>query len=89
MNVLVTGFDPFNNDTITPAWEAVNLPKDEVAGAQIVKVKVQVPTVFRKSIQVIREALLGELLKVSTSLPSFLISTHASKVSGHNIRTVF
>lgn len=55
MKVLVTGFDPFNNDTINPAWEAVSRLKDEIAGAQIVKL--QVPTVFHKSIQVIREAM--------------------------------
>lgn len=55
MKVLVTGFDPFNKDTVNPSWEAVKLLKDEIAGAKIVKL--QVPTVFHKSIQVIREAM--------------------------------
>ncbi|MCD8010755.1 MAG: pyroglutamyl-peptidase I [Lachnospiraceae bacterium] len=55
MKVLVTGFDPFDNDTVNPAWEAVSRMKDEIAGAKIVKL--MVPTVFGKSVQVIREAM--------------------------------
>ena len=55
MKVLVTGFDPFNNDTINPSWEAVSRLRDEIMGAEIIKL--QVSTVFHKSIQVIREAM--------------------------------
>lgn len=55
MKVLVTGFDPFNHDSINPSWETVNRLKNHVAGAEIVKL--QVPTVFHKSIRVIREAM--------------------------------
>ena len=55
MKVLVTGFDPFNNDSINPSWEAVSRLSSEIAGAAIVKL--QVPTVFHKSIWVIREAM--------------------------------
>lgn len=55
MKVLVTGFDPFNNDSINPSWEAVSRLSSEIAGAAIVKL--QVPTVFHKSIRVIREAM--------------------------------
>lgn len=55
MKVLVTGFDPFNNDSVNPSWEAVKLLKNEIAGAEIIKL--QVPTVFHKSIRVIREAM--------------------------------
>lgn len=55
MKVLVTGFDPFNNDTINPSWEAVKLLKENIAGADIVKL--QVPTVFYNSIRLIREAM--------------------------------
>ena len=55
MKVLVTGFDPYNNDTINPSWEAVRRLEDQIAGAEIVKL--QVPTVFHRSIQVIRDAM--------------------------------
>lgn len=55
MKVLVTGFDPFNNESVNPSWEAVKLLKNEIAGAEIIKL--EVPTVFHKSIRVIREAM--------------------------------
>lgn len=48
MKILITGFDPFGNEPINPAWEAVqDLPKI-IEGASIVKV--QIPTIFRESI---------------------------------------
>ena len=53
MKVLVTGFDPFGGESINPAWEAVKLLKDEIGGAQIIKL--QIPTVVGKSIQKIHE----------------------------------
>ena len=34
MKVLVTGFDPFGGESINPAWEAVKVIKDEIAGAE-------------------------------------------------------
>ena len=37
MKILITGFDPFGGEPINPAFEAVKLTKDEIAGAQIVK----------------------------------------------------
>lgn len=55
MKVLVTGFDPFGGERINPAIEAVKRLKDNIAGAQIVKL--EVPTVFYKSIQKLEEAL--------------------------------
>ena len=48
MKVLITGFDPFGGESINPAWEAVKVIKDEIAGAEIVKM--QIPTVVGKSI---------------------------------------
>lgn len=48
MKVLITGFDPFGGEPINPAWEAVRMLPDEIAGAQIIKL--QIPTVARKSI---------------------------------------
>lgn len=44
MKVLVTGFDPFGGEKLNPAYEAVKMLPDRIAGAEIVKV--EVPTVF-------------------------------------------
>lgn len=58
MKVLITGFDPFGGETINPAFEAVKLLPDVIAGAEIVKL--EVPTVFSRSEQVIKEAVENE-----------------------------
>ena len=55
MKVLVTGFDPFGGDKVNPAYEAVKKMPDEISGAEIIKV--EVPTVFEKSSQVVKEAI--------------------------------
>lgn len=55
MKILVTAFDPFGGETINPALEAVKLMKDTIEGAEIVKL--EIPTVFRKSIDKTREAI--------------------------------
>ena len=47
MKVLITGFDPFGGETVNPAYEAVKLLPDTIAGAEIVKM--EIPTVFSKS----------------------------------------
>lgn len=47
MKILVTGFDPFGGESVNPAYEAVKLLPDEIAGAQIIKM--EIPTVFSKS----------------------------------------
>lgn len=49
MKILVTGFDPFGGEKINPAYEVVKNLKDNIAGAEIVKL--QVPTAFYKSIE--------------------------------------
>lgn len=46
MKILFTGFDPFGGATINPAYEAVKLLPDTIAGAEVIKV--EIPTVFRK-----------------------------------------
>lgn len=46
MKILLTGFDPFGGEKINPAWEAVKQVKDEISGAEIVKL--MIPTVFGK-----------------------------------------
>lgn len=58
MKILVTAFDPFGGESINPALEAVKLMKDEIDGAEIVKL--EIPTVFRKSIDKVAEAILKE-----------------------------
>lgn len=48
MKVLVTGFEPFGGEKINPAWEGVQQLEPNIEGAEIIKV--QIPTVFGKSI---------------------------------------
>lgn len=55
MKILVTGFDPFGQDTMNPAIEAVKLLPETVKGAEIVKL--EIPTVFGKSAAVVKERL--------------------------------
>jgi pyroglutamyl-peptidase len=51
MKILITAFDPFGGDKVNPALEAVKLMKDTIAGAEIVKL--EIPTVFNKSIDLV------------------------------------
>ena len=53
--ILVTGFDPFGGETVNPAFEAVRLLPDAIAGLQLVKL--ELPTVFGAA---------GELLLAET-----------------------
>lgn len=55
MKVLVTGFDPFGREAINPAFLAMEKVKDRIPGARISKL--EVPTVFHRSIQVLKEAI--------------------------------
>lgn len=55
MKILVTGFDPFGNDVINPAIEAVKRLPDTIDGAEIIKL--EIPTVFYKSAEVVKEAI--------------------------------
>ncbi|GHU62100.1 pyrrolidone-carboxylate peptidase [Clostridia bacterium] len=55
MKVLLTAFDPFGGDSVNPALEAVKLLPDELEGADITKL--EVPTVFDESIQVVVSAI--------------------------------
>lgn len=56
MKVLITGFDPFGGESINPAWEAVKLIQDEIAGAEVIKM--QIPTVVGKSIAKIHDKMI-------------------------------
>ena len=53
--ILVTGFDPFGGEPVNPAYEAVRLLPDEIAGAKVVKL--EIPTVFTRSAKVVEEAM--------------------------------
>lgn len=53
MKILVTGFDPFGKDDINPSYEAVKKLPETIGGFEIVKA--EIPTVFRKSKDVLRE----------------------------------
>lgn len=55
MKVLVTGFDPFGGEKVNPAFEAVKLLPDTIAGAEIIKL--EIPTVFTRSAAVVEEAI--------------------------------
>ena len=56
MKILVTGFDPFGGEKINPALEAVKLLPNEILGSEIIKL--EIPTVFRKSYDVLKEAVI-------------------------------
>lgn len=58
MQILVTGFDPFGSDKINPAIEAVKKLPDTIKGAKIIKL--EIPTVFNKSAQVVHQAIVKE-----------------------------
>lgn len=53
MKILITGFDPFGGESINPALEAVKKLPDTILGEEIIKI--EIPTVFRKSLEKIEE----------------------------------
>ena len=55
MKLLLTAFDPFGEEPINPALEAVKLVADKVGNVDIVKL--EVPTVFGKSIATVTAAI--------------------------------
>lgn len=55
MKILLTAFDPFGGEKINPALEAVKLVKAEDLTAELIKL--EVPTVFHKSIKTVQEAM--------------------------------
>jgi len=58
VKVLITGFNPFAGEKINPSFEAVKRLDDEIAGSEIVKV--QIPTVFNKSITELEKSIIKE-----------------------------
>lgn len=55
MKLLLTAFDPFDREPINPALEAVKLIPDRLGDVKILKL--EVPTVFGKSIDVVNAAI--------------------------------
>lgn len=55
MKLLFTGFDPFGGEKINPAYEAVKLLPDKIAGADVVRV--ELPTVFHVGAEKMIEAI--------------------------------
>lgn len=51
MKLLLTGFDPFGGQPVNPAIEAVKLVPDQIDDIEIIKL--EVPTVFYKSIDLV------------------------------------
>lgn len=58
MKLLLTAFDPFGGEPVNPALEAVKLVSDTVGSVQVVKL--EVPTVFGKSIDKVAKAIEAE-----------------------------
>jgi pyroglutamyl-peptidase len=58
MKALITGFDPFNGESINPAFEAVKALPEFIGDCKIIKK--EVPTVFGKSIKILTETIAQE-----------------------------
>lgn len=66
MKILVSGFDPFGGEKINPAIESVKLLPDEIKGAKIIKL--EIPTVVRKSLKRLEEVIEAEKPDVVLSI---------------------
>ncbi len=55
MKALISGFDPFGGETINPAFQAVKRLPDKIG--QCTVVKLEVPTVFNRSLDVLLTAI--------------------------------
>lgn len=55
MKILVTGFDPFGEDSINPALEAVQALPEQIAGVDIIKL--EIPTAAYDSLDKIEKAI--------------------------------
>lgn len=52
--LLITGFDPFDGQTVNPSWEAVKLLDDVIGPWQLTRL--QLPTVFGKAADLLLDA---------------------------------
>lgn len=53
MKILITGFDPFEGEPTNPSIEAVKRIDENIENAEVIKL--EIPTVFHKSAQVLEE----------------------------------
>lgn len=58
MKILLTAFEPFGGEKINPAQEAVKLVKNNINGAEIVKI--DVPVTFGEAGKVVHDAMVKE-----------------------------
>ncbi|MFF7367569.1 pyroglutamyl-peptidase I [Streptomyces tricolor] len=78
--VLVTGFEPFAQDTYNPSWAAARLlEKNPPDGAEVTAV--QLPCVFGKSLSVLRDAVRG-------TDPALVVSIGLSPRNGISVERV-
>lgn len=56
MKILITGFDPFGKETINPALEALKQLPAMILDAEIIKL--EIPTVFHTSLEMIEDAII-------------------------------
>ena len=66
MKILITGFDPFGGENINPALEAVKKLPDTILNSEIIKL--EIPTVFRKSLETIEENIIKHKTDVVISV---------------------
>ena len=66
MKILVTGFEPFNDEKINPSLETIKKLDNEIMGAKIIKLKL--PTIFGKSINILENVLEKEKPDVVISI---------------------
>ncbi|MDN6967370.1 pyroglutamyl-peptidase I [Oenococcus sp. UCMA 17063] len=57
MKILITGFDPFGEDKINPAIEAVKRLPDKIENVSIIKI--EIPTIFNQCAEVVHKAILN------------------------------
>jgi pyroglutamyl-peptidase len=62
LKILITGFAPFGGQELNPAYEALKLLPGVIEGASVVKA--ELPTVFGKGAQVLRDLLAAHLPQV-------------------------
>ena len=53
--VLVTGFDPFGGEKVNPAYEAVRMLPDRIAGARVITL--EIPTAFTRGPAAVERAI--------------------------------
>ena len=66
MKILVSGFEPFNQESINPSLEIIRALPTEIAGAQLITI--ELPTVYYESLNIIEKVIHQEQPDVILSL---------------------